>query len=79
MNKVLRNLLVTVLVIILILLFLFLIATFPVILFLLFLIFIFFTLYIIVSDYLSRIDDNLEERKREKLFQDYYYNKEEKK
>ena len=76
MNKVLRNLLVTVLVIILIFLFMLLIFNFPAIVVLFAFILIFFMLYLIVSDFLDFMDDNLERQKRVKLLQDYYYNKE---
>lgn len=76
MNKVLRNLLVTILVIILIFLFMLLIFTFPAIVVLFAFILIFFMLYLIVSDFLGFMDNNLEQQKRVKLFQDYYYNKE---
>lgn len=75
MNKVLRNLLVTVLVIILIFLFTLLIFAFPAIVVLFAFIPLFLTLYLTVSDFLDLMDENLERQKREKLFRDYYYNK----
>ena len=84
MNKVLRNLLVTVLVIILIFLFTLLIFAFPAIVVLFAFIPLFLTLYLTVSDFLDFMDEKLERQKREKLerqkreklFRDYYYNKE---